>query len=748
MRESDEMKDYGRRVLLDAEYRASEQRRLAAFRRKIDRSLTLPTDALAEGVSIIVPTYLGRSRIVGMLDSIAHQDLGRDEFEVIVVTNGPEDGTRAVVESVAAETGLDVRVFHSLQASAGGARNRALAAARRRYVTFIDDDDRIEPGYLSSLLAKAGPTRIVSAPIVDQHPDGTLSEESVLAVRLRELESRSTPTPVETVPWILGLSACKLIPTELAQAARYAADLRSGEDVAYMASLLGHGVSVVAATGTQPRAYVRVLRDDSISRRELDFQFSVMERLAVIRELLERKTAQSAATAVRQIVEAQAGFIGRYLDANPDEHDRVVDAIVAENLHTFPWSVVNKGRARDLAISYCFAPYLDSSGVVAAKAIAERDRMVDVISADMKGVRHKDAAVGILAERWIDAHAVIDVKASFTGWKEISDFARKAAAQADTWHAVKGGYETMYSRALWVGSNVAGALFKLNHWDVRWTAEFSDPLGRGVDGTRRPGAFVENDVTDRLRRAIRLAGVEIPDDVTLFEFVELATYVLADEIIFTNANQQEYMQSLVPPKVAALVAAKAVVRPHPAPVPEAYKALPGSYKMPAETVNIGYFGSFYGNRTLDEVLVAMANLSAAERALLRLHVFCNKPKEFTAEIARYGLSANVYVNSYLSYMDFLSVSTRFDALIVKDVDSAGSFAKNPFLPSKYSDYKGAGVPVWGIVEDGSPLSGQRLDHRSAVGDSVGALKVISRILKTGTNDTSSLDNDLAKVQAS
>lgn len=718
--------DYGRSIILDAEFRVSELRRVAQSIG--DRAGSAARfDGYEPGVSVIMPTYMGRDRILGSLDSLAEQDLPVAMFEVIVVANGPDDGTTDLVQRLATESAISIRVLATEHASAGGARNIGLAAARKSFVTFVDDDDYVEPGFLSSLFAESGPDRIVSAPIKDLYADGTESEDSPLAVRLRELESRVSPIPVESVPWLLGLNACKLIPTTVASELAYRTDLRSGEDVAYMSGLLGRDLNVVAAKGTRPRAYVRRHRDDSVSRRPLDFSFAVTERLAVMRQLDRGATDQRSAFALRELIRAQAGFVTRYVDEHPDERERVARAVAESGVTTFPWALLNRGRARDLAIAYCFAPYLDSSGVVAAKAIAERNRLVDVISADMQSVRHKDAAVEVLAQRWIDGHAVIKTEPSFAGWNQISDFARKAAAQADTWHARKGGYETLYSRALWVGSHVAGALFKLNHWDVRWTAEFSDPLGRGVDGTRRPGKLDENDVTERIRRAIYLAGVDIPEDASLFEFVELATYVLADEVIFTNANQRDYMLSLVPARLAAKVLDKAVVRPHPAPVPEAYRALPGSYEVPANAINIGYFGSFYGNRTLDEVLVALVNLPDRARSRVRLHVFCNKPADFTAEIGRYGLSANVYVNSYLSYMDFLSVSTRFDVLIVKDVDSRGSFERNPFLPSKYSDYLGSGVQVWAIIDPGSPLSGMDVAYRSEVGDSVGALNVLKAI---------------------
>ncbi|PFG44334.1 glycosyl transferase family 2 [Isoptericola jiangsuensis] len=721
--------DYGRWILNDSTFRQREINRLKSHIRDSEDQARQRSSHSAHGVSVIIPTYRGRDRIVGTLDSVHAQALDPELFEVIVVANGEPDGTLEIVRELAAGTSVPTRLIHARQPSAGAARNLGIAAARKSYVTFVDDDDRIERNYLSALLEQAGLGRVVVAPIKDLPPEGEPQVDSVLASRLRELVSRSGATPIEQVTWLLGFNACKLIPTSIARMATYATDLRSGEDVAYMASLLGRDLVVVGARDADDEnAYLRTLRGESVSRREMTFDFAVRDRLAVIRNLPEPLNAK-AASAQRHLLLAQANFIRRYLDENPEQVERVAAEIDKLEIADFPWALVNRGRARDLAILYCFAPFLDSSGVVAAKALAERDRVVDVISADMADVRGRDDAVDVLASRWIDRRQIVPGRASFGDWKAISDFATKAAAQAEVWHAERGGYETLYTRALWVGSHVAGALFKQSHWNVRWTAEFSDPLGRGVDGSRRPGTLSHNGVTERLRRVLDLHGVQSPEDATLFEFIELVTYVLADELIFTNANQRDYMLSLVDPKVAALAREKSVVRAHPTPIQAAYTAKETRYQVPESAVNIAYFGSFYGNRTLDEVLFGIVNLQPKVRAQVRVHIFCNKPVEFREEVRRYGLGGNVIVNSYLSYMEFLNASTKFDALIVKDVDSAGDFERNPFLPSKYSDYRGSGASVWGIVEDSSPLSECELDYVSRVGDGNGARAVIEAIVR-------------------
>ena len=53
---------------------------------------------------------------------------------------------------------------------------------------------------------------------------------------------------------------------------------------------------------------------------------------------------------------------------------------------------------------------------------------------------------------------------------------------------------------------------------------------------------------------------------------------------------------------------------------------------------------------------------------------------------------------------------------------------NPYLPSKWSDYAGAGVDVWAVVEPGSILSTMPTAYRSVVGDASAAADVLRRIV--------------------
>lgn len=98
-------------------------------------------------VSVVVPTYNGASFVAETLQAVLTQTL--DEVELIVVDDGSSDGTRDLVASIAP----NARLVLQTNAGVSAARNRGLAAASGRYVTFLDQDDLWHPKHLERAAA-------------------------------------------------------------------------------------------------------------------------------------------------------------------------------------------------------------------------------------------------------------------------------------------------------------------------------------------------------------------------------------------------------------------------------------------------------------------------------------------------------------------------------------------------------------------------------------------------------------------
>jgi len=100
-------------------------------------------------ISIIVPIYQSETCLVKCLDSILCQDY-RD-FQLILVDDGSTDQSGDICDRYEKEDKRIV-VLHQSNHGVSAARNAGLRLASGKYVTFVDSDDWLKPGYLSDLL--------------------------------------------------------------------------------------------------------------------------------------------------------------------------------------------------------------------------------------------------------------------------------------------------------------------------------------------------------------------------------------------------------------------------------------------------------------------------------------------------------------------------------------------------------------------------------------------------------------------
>jgi glycosyltransferase involved in cell wall biosynthesis len=103
-----------------------------------------------DGVSVVVPVRNGERWLGAVLDAILTQR-GRRRFEVIVVDDGSQDGSRALLE--ARYPSPDVRVIDGPRRGAAAALNTGIRSARFPFIAQIDQDVVVAAGWLDTLLA-------------------------------------------------------------------------------------------------------------------------------------------------------------------------------------------------------------------------------------------------------------------------------------------------------------------------------------------------------------------------------------------------------------------------------------------------------------------------------------------------------------------------------------------------------------------------------------------------------------------
>lgn len=105
--------------------------------------------------SVIIPTYKPGNYIFDLFDSLNNQTLESDQFEVIVVLNGPKEPFWGQLTAYDKAHNLNLHIIYSEQAGVSVARNLGLNHATGQYITFMDDDDLITVAYLEELLGLA-----------------------------------------------------------------------------------------------------------------------------------------------------------------------------------------------------------------------------------------------------------------------------------------------------------------------------------------------------------------------------------------------------------------------------------------------------------------------------------------------------------------------------------------------------------------------------------------------------------------
>lgn len=113
-------------------------------------------------ISVIIPTYSPGEYIYECIDSIVHQTLSNDAFEIIIILNGPKEPYYSKINDFMNKQSpsLQFRLFYTGILGVSNARNIGIDNAKGEYITFIDDDDMISPTYLEGLLAVSSPTCI------------------------------------------------------------------------------------------------------------------------------------------------------------------------------------------------------------------------------------------------------------------------------------------------------------------------------------------------------------------------------------------------------------------------------------------------------------------------------------------------------------------------------------------------------------------------------------------------------------
>lgn len=132
--------------------------------------------------SIVIPTFNRPLQLADCLASITRLDYPRASFEVIVVDDGSHPPLDDVVEPFRKKIGITLKTQRN--AGPATARNTGVAAAGGEFLTFIDDDNTVEPDWLKRLSesVRANPNSMIGGRIVNIATENLYSSASQLLI--------------------------------------------------------------------------------------------------------------------------------------------------------------------------------------------------------------------------------------------------------------------------------------------------------------------------------------------------------------------------------------------------------------------------------------------------------------------------------------------------------------------------------------------------------------------------------------
>ena len=383
-----------------------------------------------------------------------------------------------------------------------------------------------------------------------------------------------------------------------------------------------------------------------------------------------------------------------------------------------------------LIVSFKFPPDDDISGIVVAKRIIVDGSRVDVLQNGMDD----ESAYFEAVDEFINERLYTSVDAKRDSVDCIFDYISQGMDLIDD-----RDYDEIYSRSWYMSNHYLALEYKFTHPNVKWTAEFSDPVLLNMKGNvknYKSAVLDRPEYIDKVNSRISHLNESQNADFKLldnpnntFYMAEYLTFLFADRIIFTNENQRDIILKSHE-ELRDHVMEKSEIIPHPTLDSKYYQLRQSDMELDENDINIAYFGGFYYIlRHFESLFYAYESLNHKHKDRIRFHLFLNDDEFINILIEPLEFKDNIIIRKPLEYFEFLNATTKFDILLVNDTVTGESFEFNPYLPSKISDYKGSGRDIWAIYEDKSTLSRLDVRYKSDLSDYSQSRDVLVDILK-------------------
>lgn len=260
---------------------------------------------MTELISVIIPVYNLEAHVGRCIESVLAQSY--QTLQIILVDDGSQDSSGTICDAYAKKDSR-IEVHHKLNGGLSDARNHGLAAARGKYVAFIDADDYVAPDFIQTLylLCKEHDAQIAQCDFAHVTGDVFCPKQSEQHIgiysNVEMLSNLYSPLYLQTVTvW------SKLYETRLFDAVRFPVGMtHEDEAITYKLIYAAHRVAV-----TNAKLYAYFYEPSSITRRP--YNERRLDALPILREraefFTEKGLAQLAKKAWEQYCFSLAGHL-------------------------------------------------------------------------------------------------------------------------------------------------------------------------------------------------------------------------------------------------------------------------------------------------------------------------------------------------------------------------------------------------------------------------------------------------------
>jgi glycosyltransferase involved in cell wall biosynthesis len=215
-------------------------------------------------ITVIIPTYKPEHYLFECLLSLKSQDI--KQFEIIIVLNGEKDPFYSKIAKWITDLNLSQCILiYTDKKGVSNARNIAIDVAKGRYISFIDDDDKISSNYLSGLIEKIDDSSVCLSN--ERTFNDSFLKKGTLAQKFDKLKNKKTS--IVSSRSFFSTACFKMIPVNIIGTHRFNTNFVNGEDALFMA-LISDKIKSIRFAG-EDVVYYRRIRENSASRRKRSF---------------------------------------------------------------------------------------------------------------------------------------------------------------------------------------------------------------------------------------------------------------------------------------------------------------------------------------------------------------------------------------------------------------------------------------------------------------------------------------------